>query len=111
MLAAQHRMRGSQDFLLVRRNGNKVVLPGLIIYIYCGFYPDGICRVGLTVGKDCGNSVHRHRISRHIREAMRPVVEQLPAGSGVVVKALPAIANTRVDSNVVTSALLAKVGL
>ena len=38
-------------------------------------------------------------------------MEQLPAGSGVVVKALPAIANTRVDSNVVTSALLAKVGL
>jgi ribonuclease P protein component len=111
MLAAQHRMRSSQDFLLVRRYGDKVVLPGLIMHIYTGTYSDGLCRVGLTVGKDCGNSVQRHRISRRIREAMRPVVEHLPAGSGVVVKALPAIANTRVDSDMVASALLAKVGL
>lgn len=109
MLAAQHRMRSSQDFLSVRRNGKKVLTPGLVIHIHLGMYGSGPSRVGLTVGKDCGNAVQRHRASRRIRATMGPVLGHLPAGTGLVVKALPQIHTLSLDASVITDALLLKV--
>lgn len=109
MLAAQHRMRNSRDFQSVRRNGKKVLTSGLVIHIYPGMYGATPTRVGLTVGKDCGNAVQRHRASRRIRAAMRPVVQALPVGTGLVVKSLPQIHTTPLDSDVIAQALLLKV--
>jgi ribonuclease P protein component len=109
MLAAQHRMRHSRDFQCVRRNGKKVLSPGLVIHIYAGMYGATPTRVGLTVGKDCGNAVQRHRASRRIREAMRPIVQLLPVGTGLVVKSLPQIHTTSLDPDVIAQALLLKV--
>lgn len=109
MLAAQHRMRSSRDFQSVRRNGKKILVPGLVIHIYTGMYGLTPSRVGLTVGKDCGNSVQRHRASRRIREIMRPVVQRLPVGTGLVVKSLPQIHTTSLDADVITQTLLLKV--
>lgn len=109
MLASQHRMRSSRDFQRVRRNGKKVVLPGLIIHVYPGMYGSDSSRVGLTVGKDCGNAVQRHRASRRIRAAMGFVVKQLPVGTGVVVKSLPLIHTLSLDPEPITESLLARV--
>ena len=52
--------------------------------------------MGFTVGKSVGNSVIRHRVSRRLREAIRPLVTDLPAGSRVVVRALPEAAGASV---------------
>jgi ribonuclease P protein component len=109
MLAAQHRMRSTRDFQSVRRNGKKVLTPGLIVHIYPGMYGTTPSRVGLTVGKDCGNAVQRHRVSRRIRATMGPVLECLPAGTGLVVKALPQVHTLSLDPGVITEALLSKV--
>ena len=109
MLAAQHRMRNSRDFQSVRRNGKKVLTPGLVIHIYPGMYDATPTRVGLTVGKDCGNAVQRHRASRRIRAAMKPVVKGLPVGTGLVVKSLPQIHTVSLESEAITQALLSKV--
>ncbi len=109
MLAAQHRMRNSRDFQSVRRNGRKVLVPGLVFHIYLGMYGVAPTRVGLTVGKDCGNAVQRHRASRRIRAAMRPVVQGLPVGTGVVVKSLPQIHTMSLDPDAITQAILLKV--
>ena len=109
MLAAQHRMRSTQDFQSVRRNGKKVLTPGLVVHIYPGMYGDAPSRVGLTVGKDCGNAVQRHRVSRRIRATMGPVLEFLPVGTGLVVKALPQVHTLALDPGVITEALLLKV--
>lgn len=46
--------------------------------------------VGLVVGRTVGNSVIRHRTSRRLRAQLRPRLGELPAGSGTVVRALPA---------------------
>jgi len=89
MLPAVHRMRSSEDFRQVRRRGRKYLAPGLVVHISQGFFTPGVSKVGITVGKDCGNSVARHRLSRRIRGAMSPLVSQLPAGTGVVIRALP----------------------
>ena len=109
MLASQHRMRSTRDFQSVRRNGKKVLIPGLVIHIYLGMYGATPSRVGLTVGKDCGNAVQRHRVSRRVRATMGPVLGLLPAGTGLVVKALPQVHTLDQDPEVITEALLLKV--
>ena len=111
MLAAQHRMRSSADFQKVRRNGKKIVTAGLIVHVYEGMYLGHATQVGLTVGKDCGNSVQRHRTSRRIRATFNPIVSQLPPGTGVVVKALPDIHAVRLDSHLIAESLLSKIKL
>lgn len=109
MLASQHRMRSTREFQTVRRNGKKVLIPGLVIHIYLGMYGATPSRVGLTVGKDCGNAVQRHRVSRRVRATMGPVLGLLPAGTGLVVKALPQVHTLALDPKVITEALLLKV--
>ncbi len=46
-------------------------------------------RVGVITSKAVGNSVARHRAARRIREAVRPVIPELPVGTCVVIRALP----------------------
>lgn len=109
MLAAQHRMRSTRDFQSVRRNGKKVLTPGLVIHIHPGMYGSTPSRVGLTVGKDCGNAVQRHRVSRRIRAAMGPVLGCLPTGTGLVVKALPQVHTIPLDPDIIAEAILLRV--
>jgi ribonuclease P protein component len=93
VLPSHHRLRKSEDFRAIRRTGKKYVYPGFIIHISQGFFGDQSTKIGITAGKDCGNSVARHRMSRRIRGAIAPLVHQLPPGSGVVIRALPAAAD------------------
>jgi len=49
-------------------------------------------KVGFVVGRTVGGSVVRHRVARRLRHLMRSRLVTLPAGSLVVVRALPASA-------------------
>ena len=49
----------------------------------------GPARAAFAVGKSVGNSVDRHRVVRQLRAIVVPALEQLPAGSQVVIRALP----------------------
>ncbi len=102
-------MSSTRDFQSARRNGKKVLIPGLVIHIFPGMYGTAPSRMGLTVGKDCGNAVQRHRVSRRIRAAMGPVLSLLPTGTGLVVKALPQVHTLPLDPRAITEALLLKV--
>ena len=55
---------------------------------------DAAPRVGFIVGRAVGGSVVRHRVARRLRAQMSTRLGSLPAGSGVVVRALPAAAET-----------------
>jgi ribonuclease P protein component len=48
--------------------------------------------VGLVVGKSVGGSVARHQVSRRLRAQLAVRLNGLPAGSGLVVRALPGAA-------------------
>jgi ribonuclease P protein component len=80
-------MRRGADFTLTTRNGTKVVRGRVAAYVHLTSHPDSL--VGLIVGKAVGNSVVRHRVSRRLRGAVSGLVEDLPTGSRVVLRALP----------------------
>jgi ribonuclease P protein component len=50
-------------------------------------------RAGLVVSKAVGGSVVRHRVSRRLRHLLAPRLRTLPAGSVLVVRALPPAAS------------------
>ena len=53
---------------------------------------DGVqdpARVGFVVSKAVGGSVVRHRVARRLRHVLRERLDSLPAGTRLVVRALP----------------------
>lgn len=49
-------------------------------------------RFGLIVSKAVGNAVVRHRVARRLRHMCARVVDELPADTDVVIRALPGAA-------------------
>lgn len=49
-------------------------------------------RVGLVVSAKVGNSVVRHRVSRRLREQIRPLITEVSSGTDIVVRAFPTAA-------------------
>ena len=101
MLPASHRLRRSADFRSTTRSGLRAGRAALVVHVATApatataIGPDQ-ARVGFTVGRSVGNSVTRHRVSRRLREAMRPLVADLPPGSRIVIRALPQAATASV---------------
>jgi ribonuclease P protein component len=54
-------------------------------------------RAGFVVGRSVGGSVTRNRVSRRLRHLVAPLLKDLPDGSGLVVRALPAAAHASTD--------------
>ena len=54
-------------------------------------------RFGLIVSKAVGSAVVRHRVSRQLRHACRPLVGSLSGDVDVVIRALPSAAGGSVD--------------
>ena len=104
MLPAAARLTRSQDFGLVVRRGRRAGRPRLVVH---ALVPSSgqqtstessapptldLSKVGFVVSKAVGNSVVRHRVSRKLRHVVRDRLARLPAGTSLVVRALPASA-------------------
>jgi ribonuclease P protein component len=86
-------MRSSNDFSSVTRHGRRARSGGLVVYLSTeAGTMDGPARVGLIVGSSVGGSVVRHQVSRRLRAQLSARLTKLPAGSRVVVRALPELA-------------------
>jgi ribonuclease P protein component len=106
MLPAANRMRSAADFAHTTRRGTKVSRGSVVVYVARSEDTDPP-RVGLVVSKAVGNSVIRHRVSRRIRGAVRPLLTTLPPGSRVVIRALPGASADTTLAQCVTSGLAA----
>ena len=84
-----NRMRRSGDFTSVVRGGARSRRGPLVVHLRRDVTEGGPARVGLVVGKSVGGSVVRHRVTRQLRAQMASRIGSLPAGSGVVIRALP----------------------
>jgi ribonuclease P protein component len=110
VLSARHRLRHPRDFSAVIRHGARAGRPALVLHLLLA---DGVAgaddismpehlvperaplpaRVGFVVPKSVGNSVVRHRVVRRLRPLLAARVDQVPAGSRLVVRSLPPAAD------------------
>lgn len=91
MLAAANRMRRAGDFTVTMRKGRRGAGGTLVVHVSkdpAGEEP----LVGFAVSKAVGGAVVRNRVQRRLRHLMRERVRELPDGTRVVVRALPAAA-------------------
>ncbi|TKG73327.1 ribonuclease P protein component [Prauserella endophytica] len=90
MLPVNARLRRSEEFRAVMRGGARAGRRRLVLHALAG--SGGQSKAGLVVSKAVGNSVVRHRVSRRLRHLLADRLGTLPAGSALVVRALPAAA-------------------
>jgi ribonuclease P protein component len=86
-------MRRSAEFAAIVRNGRRVRCGTVVVHSSAPSLSldDATApHVGLIVGRAVGGSVERHRVSRRLRAQLAQRLDRLPAGSGTVVRALPA---------------------
>ena len=88
VLPAPARLRRREDFTLAVRRGRRAGRATLVAH-YLASAEAAPARVGFVVGRAVGNSVVRHRTSRQLRHLVRDRLDRLPAGSLLVVRALP----------------------
>jgi ribonuclease P protein component len=94
MLAAPSRLRQSADFQATVRQGARAGRSSLVVHLLCR-QVDEPARIGFTVGAKVGGSVTRHRLTRQLRAICKPLLTTLPAGTDVVVRALPGAAGAQ----------------
>lgn len=94
---SRHRLRTGDDFRAVTRGGVRSARSHVVVHL--SLLPEGGAapRVGFVVSKKIGNAVVRNRVTRRLREIVRPLLDRLPTGAAVVVRALPGIEAQRFD--------------
>jgi ribonuclease P protein component len=92
VLPAPARLRRREDFTLAVRRGRRAGRNTLVVHYLTPEGAGPVARVGFVVGRAVGNSVVRHRTARQLRHLVRDRLDRLPAGSMLVIRALPAAA-------------------
>jgi ribonuclease P protein component len=91
MLSATQRLRRRPEFTAAVRTGRKAARGGLVLHVTRAEDEPGV-RVGFVVGRTVGTAVRRNLVRRRLRHLARQRVDQLPVGTHLVVRALPAAA-------------------
>ena len=88
MLPAANRLRTSKEFELVTKTGERATSLSLVLYFKTieGNFTEP--KVGLIVNSSVGGSVVRHRVSRQLRHAIAPHLNNFPKGSNLVIRVL-----------------------
>ncbi|GAB2542856.1 ribonuclease P protein component [Brachybacterium huguangmaarense] len=89
---SRHRIPSGDAFRSVTRLGVRSARSHVVAHLaLLPGAPEGP-RVGFVVSKKVGNSVVRHRVTRRLREIVRPRLDLLPPGSTCVLRTLPGVA-------------------
>ena len=94
MLPSQHKITSSEEFRKTIRSGKRA--GGGTVVLHVLFSRDVLTtkpRCGIVVSKAVGNAVTRHAVSRKLRAIIRPLFDDLPPGTLIVIRALPAAAH------------------
>ncbi|MEV1006224.1 ribonuclease P protein component [Streptomyces sp. NPDC049881] len=103
MLPSENRLRRREDFATAMRRGRRAGRPHLVVHLSGGSDPHPAQeslpapRAGFVVSKAVGNAVVRNLVQRRLRHLMRDRLTLLPAGSLVVVRALPGAGDVASD--------------
>jgi ribonuclease P protein component len=96
VLPAWRRIRRAEDFRVVMRAGSRSSSRTVVVHAHTAGTA-AQARAGFVVGRSVGGSVVRHRVTRRLRHLMVVHLEVLPAGTDVVVRALPPAAAASAD--------------
>ncbi|MFB6808433.1 MULTISPECIES: ribonuclease P protein component [unclassified Streptomyces] len=105
MLSPENRLRRREDFASAVRRGRRAGRPLLVVHLRTSGATDPhepgeidpSTRAGFVVSKAVGGAVVRNRVKRRLRHLVRERLCRLPAGSLVVVRALPGAGDAGVD--------------
>ena len=86
-----HRLHTGDEFRAVTRGGVRSARSHVVVHLTLLTQGGEAPRVGFVVSKKIGNAVVRNRVTRRLREIVRPHLATLPPGSAVVLRALPGI--------------------
>jgi ribonuclease P protein component len=90
VLAAAQRLRRSADFAAAIRGGRRVGRGTVVVHLLLEEPAQATtARAGFVVSKAVGNAVVRNQVRRRLRHLVRPLLDDLPGGSTLVVRALP----------------------
>jgi ribonuclease P protein component len=92
MLNRAQRLRRRSEFTAAVRAGGRAGRSTVVVHLRWGTGPAGPARAGFIVSRAVGGAVTRNRVRRKLRHLVRRHVAGLPAGSVLVVRALPAAA-------------------
>ena len=110
MLPSENRLRRRQDFATAVKRGRRAGRPLLVVHLSRDGDPKGqadrtsdirphaaegtpSARAGFVVSKAVGPAVVRNLVKRRLRHLVRDRLSRLPAGSLIVVRALPPAAS------------------
>ena len=82
-----HRLGGRLEFAAVRNEGIKESRGPLAIYALPNKL--GHPRLGIGIGRHCGNAVRRNRVKRLLREAFRHIQYDLPGTYDLLISVRP----------------------
>jgi ribonuclease P protein component len=106
VLPSENRLRRRQDFATAVKRGRRAGRPLLVVHLHREGAPEGgadrnsdshphvaeglpSARAGFVVSKAVGSAVVRNLVKRRLRHLVRERLPRLPAGSLIVVRALP----------------------
>jgi ribonuclease P protein component len=109
MLAKTARISNSADFAKATKSGLRSTTNSLVGYLHLSNSGQP-ARCGLIINKSVGNSVVRHSVARKIRHIIAANLTSLPAGSLLVVRALPEAnsSNLKIEAAELISKLVKK---
>jgi ribonuclease P protein component len=90
MLPTAARLHTPEQFQRVTRSGRRGAAATVVVHVDDAV-GDGT-RAGFVVSKKIGNSVVRHRVVRRLRAVVGARLADLPDGTDLVIRALPAAA-------------------
>jgi len=102
VLAAGRRVRGRYEFTAALRRGRRAGQELLVLHLHvppreAEDPAPGPAKAGFVVGRPVGGAVVRNLVRRRLRHLVRDRLDHLPAGSLLVVRALPPAAGASAD--------------
>jgi ribonuclease P protein component len=99
MLPAAARLRRRDEFATTVRDGRRIRRGALVLHLFTEQAasqlpgrPGPVARAGFVVSRRVGTAVTRNLVVRRLRHLVRDRLDRLPAGTMLVVRALPTAA-------------------